>query len=160
MKNALASYEEIYDSTYSLLKLLKSNHLSIPGLLENNLRTVFQYKIEEILEGNGELINIARLERYANDISLWDAKLRTKRISYLASKKINKLVAAYNEFDDKAELLVNIEQTLRLLDKINVKPGIESLQEFIFRTINNNKLTGEELEKANDLANLISIKTN
>ncbi|MEN8248832.1 MAG: DUF3536 domain-containing protein, partial [Bacteroidota bacterium] len=159
MKNALSSYEDIYDSTYSLLKLLKSNQLSIPGLLENNLLTVFQYKIEEILEGNGDLVNISRLERYTEEISNWEAKLKTEKISYLASKKIGRLVNNFNDFEDKASVLFNIEQTLRLLEIIKVKPGIESLQELLFRIINNNKLAGEELEKANDLADLICIKT-
>jgi hypothetical protein len=160
MKNALAAYENIYDSTYSLLNLLKSNRLSIPGLLENNLLTVFQYKLEEIFEGNGDLIQLGRLERYADEVSKWEAKLKTERISYLASRKISHLVNIFSESEDKSEFLANIDQALRLLAKIDVVPDIELLQEFIFRKIRNNQLTPDELELATHLADLIDIKIN
>jgi alpha-amylase/alpha-mannosidase (GH57 family) len=160
MKNALAAYENIYDSTYSLLNLLKSNRLSIPGLLENNLLTVFQYKLEEIFEGNGDLIQLGRLERYADEVSKWEAKLKTERISYLAARKISHLVNIFSESEDKSEFLANIDQTLRLLAKIDVVPDIELLQEFIYRKIRNNQLTPDELELATNLADLIDIKIN
>ena len=160
IKNAVAAYENIYDSTYSLLNLLKSNRLSIPGLLENNLLTVFQHKLEEIFEGNGDLIQLGRLARYTDEVSKWEAQLKTARISYLAAKKIDHLVNLFSETDNKAEFLSNVDQTLRLLAKINVAPDIESLQELIFRVINNNKLTPDELEHAKQLAGLIDIKIN
>ena len=57
VETAAAAYEGIYDSSYSLLNLMKSNQLSVPGILENNIMTVFQYKLEEIFEDNSQLIH-------------------------------------------------------------------------------------------------------
>jgi len=160
MENALATYESIYNSTYGILNVMRSNHLSMPGLLENNLLTVFQYKLEEIFEGNGAPIQIARLQRYTDEVSKWDAELKTNRISYLASKKITHLVDLFPETENKAEAIVNFDETLRLLSKINVNPDIESLQEMIFRKLKTNDLTPDEVEPAHKLAELIEIEIN
>lgn len=160
MQNALATYESIYDSTYSILNLMRTNHLSLPGLLENNLLTVFQYKLEEIFEGNGDPIQISRLQRYTDEVCKWDAEVKTDRISYLASKKIMHLVNLFPENANKAELIANLDETLRLLSKIKVTPDIEALQELIFRKLKNNDLTKDEADPVNKLAKLIEIEIN
>lgn len=158
MQNALTAYESIYDSTYSILNLMRNNHLNMPGLLENNLLTVFQYKLEEVFEGNGEPIHIARLQRYSDEICKWDAHIKTQRISYLASKKIMHLVDLFPENTDKAEALTNFYEALQLLTKIKVYPDIETLQELIFRKLQNNDLTEQETEPAKKLADLIDLE--
>lgn len=158
MQNALTAYEGIYDSTYSILNLMRNNHLNMPGLLRNNLITVFQYKIEEIFEGNGEPIQISRLHRYSDEICKWDAEIKTERISYLASKKIMHLVDLFPGNEDKAEALTNLYEGLQMLAKIKVYPDIETLQELIFRKLQKNDLTTEEEEIAKKLAQQIEIE--
>ncbi|MCB0497599.1 MAG: DUF3536 domain-containing protein [Cyclobacteriaceae bacterium] len=158
MQNALTTYESIYDSTYSILNLMRSNHLSLPGLLENNLLAVFQYKLEEIFENNGDPVQISRLQRYTDEVYKWGAKLKTDRISYLASKKITHLVDQFPKNKNKPELIENIDEALRLLAKINVKPDIDSLQELIFKKLKNNDLTNDEVEPAKKMAELIEIE--
>ena len=157
VENALRSYEGIYDTSYSLLNLMKTNKLSVPGLLENNLITVSQYKLEEIFEGNGELVHIGRLKRYAEEVVKWQANIKTERISYLASRKITHLVDLYETFTDKVELIDNLLQTLELLKLIAVNPNIEELQEFVFRMFDGRIMEHEEKQKALDLASLIGL---
>lgn len=158
LKSAIASYEKIYNSSYSLLNLMHSNALIIPGLLQNNLLSVFQYKLEEIFEGNGELIAISRLQRYTTEVKKWNAGLKKERISYLASKKIAHLLKQYDHFYDKPELLANFTQAIRLLHEIDIYPGIERLQERIFRMLNTTILSDEIKETTHELARLINIK--
>ena len=158
VESALTAYEGIYDSSYSLLNLMKTNKLSVPGLLENNLKTVFRYKLEEIFEGNGDLVQIARLKRYTEEVAKWQADIKIDRISYLASKKISNLVDHYDSFTDKEGLLSNLMQTLQLLSSINVQPDIEELQEFLFRMLDSSLLPRNEKQKAYDLAELIGLE--
>jgi alpha-amylase/alpha-mannosidase (GH57 family) len=158
VESAVAAYESIYDSSYSLLNLMKTNKLSVPGLLENNLKIVFRYKLEEIFEGNGELVQIPRLKRYASEVAKWNADIKVERISYLAAKKITHLVDHYDEYSDKIGLLDNLLQTLELLSSIQVEPDIEELQEFVFRMLDSSLLPGKEKHKAMELAELIGLE--
>jgi alpha-amylase/alpha-mannosidase (GH57 family) len=143
LESAISSYERIYNSSYSLLNLMHKNALTIPGLLENNLLSVFQYKLEQIFEGNGELIAVNRLRRYTHEVKKWNAGLKKERISYLASKKLNNLLLSYNHFYEKPEILNNFLQTLKLLHQIEIYPDIQPLQERIFRMLNTTILTHE-----------------
>jgi hypothetical protein len=157
VKSAITSYEKIHNSSYSLLNLMYNNELSIPGILKNNLLAVFQYKLEEIFEGNGELIPIGRLKRYVGEVSRWNADLKKERISYLASKKITKLLSAYPHLSQKPQLINNFIETLELLDSIDIYPDIKLLQERIFRMLNTIILSGEIKTQTLHLARFIDL---
>ena len=158
VKAGIESYERIYNSSYSLLNLMHNNELTIPGILKNNLLAVFQYKLEEIFEGNGELVPINRLKRYASEVSKWNAELKKERISYLASKKITHLLHSYDHLSQKPDLIINFIETLELLISIDIHPDIELLQERIFRMLNTIILTGEIKASTLRLAALIDIE--
>jgi len=158
VKAGIASYERIYNASYSLLNFMHNNELTIPGLLKNNLLAVFQYKLEEIFEGNGELVPINRLRRYAGEVSKWNAELKKERISYLASKKITHLLHTYEHLSQNQELIINFIETLELLSNIDIYPDIEILQERVFRILNTIILSGDIKVSTLQLAELINIK--
>jgi len=158
LQYALNSYERIFDNSYGLLTFMHNNQLSVPGLLYNNIQAVFQYKLEEIFEGNGELIHINRLQRYVTEIDKWHADFNTSRISYLASRKITQLVLEYENIKDKVALFQNLTDTLQLLDSIRVYPAIDELQVLVFRLLNTQILKEEEKKKAGELASLVGLQ--
>jgi len=158
VKAGIESYERIYNSSYSLLNLMHNNELTIPGILKNNLLAVFQYKLEEIFEGNGELIPISRLKRYTAEVSKWNADLKKERISYLASKKITHLLHTYEHLSQKPDLIINFIDTIELLNSIDIHPHIEFLQERVFRMLNTIILSGEIKTSTLKLAALINIE--
>jgi alpha-amylase/alpha-mannosidase (GH57 family) len=155
--SAFNSYEKIYNSSYSLLNLMHNNGLVIPGLLKNNLLAVFQYKLEDIFEGNGELIPVGRLKRYVGEVSKWNAELKKERISYLASKKITHLLFIYSHLGQKPHLVTNFIETLELLYSIDIYPDIKILQERVFRMLNVITLSDEIKEQTLQLARLIDL---
>ncbi|RLD23475.1 MAG: glycoside hydrolase, partial [Bacteroidetes bacterium] len=157
VKAGIESYERIYNSSYSLLNLMHNNQLTIPGILKNNLLAVFQYKLEEIFEGNGEFVPINRLRRYAGEVSKWNADLKKERISYLASKKITHLLHTYEHLSQQPELIINFIETLELLNSIDIHPDIKLLQERVFRMLNTIILSGEIKTSTLSLAALINI---
>ena len=128
-------------------------------MLENNLLTVFQYKLEDIFEGNGELVQINRLKRYASEVTKWKAKIKTERISYLASKKINHLVNLFDSFEDKPDLIINLKKTLHLLETLHIKPDIEELQEKVFLRLKHVELPEPEYSRTLKLARSINLDT-
>jgi len=158
VKLAIESNERIYNSSYSLLNLMHNNELTIPGLLKNNLLAVFQYKLEEIFDGNGELIPIGRLKRYTGEVSKWNAELKKERISYLASKKITHLLSVYDHLGQKPELIISFIKTLELLNSIDIHPDIEILQERVFRMLNTIVMSEEIKGQTLRLARLIDLE--
>lgn len=155
---AAAAYEGIYDSSYSLLSLMKSNQLSVPGILDNNIMTVFQYKLEEIFEDNSHLIHINRLKRYVKEVGKWEANIKTDRISYLAALKISELVDLYPDSTEKLKILDNLYKSIKLLTSIEVHPNIDALQEFLYHSLKDGQLTKKEHDRSIDLARIIGLK--
>ena len=155
---AISSFEKIYDTSYSLLNLMKANGLSVPGIMENNLTAVFQYKLEESFEDNHKLIQTKRLKRYVNEVRKWNAEIKKDRISYLASLKISGLVDIYPESKDKIKILDNLVKTIELLEGIDIRPNMEELQNFMFVKLKDHDVPSARIEKANELATLIGIK--
>lgn len=158
VEGAISSFEKIYDSSYPLINVMKTNGLSIPGIMENNLTAVFQYKLEEIFEDNHKLVQIPRLKRYTKDVLKWNAKIKKDRISYLASIKISEVVDLFSSAKDKSKLLENLIKTIKLLKEIDIHPNIEELQNFVFTKLKEQDVADERLAKARELAELINLK--
>ena len=129
---ALTSYEKINDRTYSLMNVMKNNRLTIPPLLIQNLETVNNYYIEDLLKRDINHFNINELEEKIQEVKRWDLRLNEEKIAFLATNRIHNLIESFDRVNADDKLLSQIHKTLDLLESISIKPAIHELQNYLF----------------------------
>lgn len=130
---ALTSYEKINDRTYSLLSVMRNNKLSIPPLLFQNLETVVNYHIEELLKSSEEDVSLQDLEERIQEVKRWNLRVNKDKLAFLATNRIHMLIDHFGingEYDPS--LLEQIRRILEILNEIEVKPAVHELQNFLF----------------------------
>jgi alpha-amylase/alpha-mannosidase (GH57 family) len=154
---ALSSYDRIYDSSYTMLNLMRSRNLVIPPMLQRNLETVFQFKLEQMLDIENKRFSLGRLRRYAVEIKRWNAKFNHERLAYKATTFINYQIAHFQDWDKQADWARRALDFLEILHTINIKPRINKLQDFVFRLASENNLEPQLKEAAGKLASYINL---
>lgn len=157
-KDALTRYNTIYDETYSLLNVMRSQNLIIPPMLQRNLETVFQFKLENILDPKRGNFSPGRLKRYAVEVRKWNAQLDEERLGYLASEFISHQIDDFDTYPDQVAWIKIAQSFLETLHAIHIYPNINELQDFIFRLAKENHLETEMHEVVITLANYINLQ--
>jgi hypothetical protein len=154
----MLEYDQIYESSYTMLTLMRSRQLAIPLLLQRNMETVFQYKIEQMLDFSKGYAVLGRLKRYAVEVRKWNVQLDTERLAYLADSYISYNLKLYNQRIDRVEWAQRAFEFLETLYAIGVNPSINKLQDFIFRLAIENHLEPELRQAISKLAFLINLE--
>ena len=157
-KDALTRYNTIYDETYSLLNVMRSQNLIIPPMLQRNLETVFQFKLENILDPKRGNFSPGRLKRYAVEVRKWNAQLDEERIAYLASEFISHQIDNFSAYPDQIAWIKIAYSFLETLHAIHIYPNINELQDFIFRLAEENHLRSELKIEVMSLARYINLE--
>jgi alpha-amylase/alpha-mannosidase (GH57 family) len=155
---AMDSYEKINDRNYSLINVMRSSQLKVPDVLFKNLETFTLYKLEKCFTHNNNYIIIKLLKSLIEDITKWKISVDVEKINYLSSRKITQLVYAYTDVDDKKKLIDNIYNTIFLLNKINIKPNLNELQNFLLTLSRDAQLEAEIQASVLRLAYLVNMK--
>jgi hypothetical protein len=140
------------------MNLMRGRQLAIPPLLQRNMENVFQFKIEEMLDVTKGYAVLGRLKRYAVEVRRWNVQLDTERLAYFASSFISHHVGLFPQRDKKVEWANKAYEFLEILYAINVHPGINKLQDFVFRLAKENHLEPELKDAINRLADLINLE--
>ncbi len=154
---ALSYYDRIYESSFTLLNLMRGQNLMVPPLLQRNMETVFQFKLEEMLDVKRNNYSLGRLKRYAFEARRWNAQLDHERLAYFAALFIKDQIAVFNTWGNKTEWMSRAHSFVDALYAIGVKPRINKLQDFIFRLANENHLEPDLKKEVIRLAELINL---
>ena len=155
----MASYEKIYDSSFSLLNLMRNSHLNVPKVLQRNLETVFEYKLEEIFTDTENGFNFTKPGRYAGAIEKWNAAtyLDYDRLNYLATNRLVARIEKVDEETDWEKWFKGTARYLKLTERIGITPQINRLQDFVFKFVVANHLNAAVKKSATELAELIQL---
>jgi alpha-amylase/alpha-mannosidase (GH57 family) len=132
---ALTSYEKINDRTYSLLSVMRNNHLGIPPILFQNLETVINFYIEDLLKSERADVSIQDLEERINEVKRWNLRVNQDKLAFLATNRFHTLIERFRLSDADPSLIEQIRRILDVLKEIEVHPAIHELQNFLFETI-------------------------
>lgn len=129
---ALTSYEKINDRTYSLLSVMRNNGLSIPPILFQNLETVINYYIEDILKSPREDVPLQDLEERVQEVQRWKLRVNRDKIAFLATNRIHMLIDHFKKGEHDPSLIEQMRRLLDILQDIGIQPAIHELQNFLF----------------------------
>jgi alpha-amylase/alpha-mannosidase (GH57 family) len=155
---ALTAYDRIYESSYTLMNLMRGRQLAIPPMLQRNMENVFQFKIEEMLDVTKGYAVLGRLKRYAVEVRRWNVQLDTERLAYFASSFISHHVGQFPKRNNQVEWAQKAYEFLEILYAIDVHPSINKLQDFVFRLAKENHLKPELKQAIGKLAHLINLE--
>jgi len=156
-KEALRSYEVIYDSSYTLLNFMHAENLRLPSVLQSNLETVFQFKIEELLASPLESFSLGKLKRYASEMKKWNAHPKSERTQYVASNFLLRQIQAFRLDNHPTEWMSRMGEILICYEEMHIVPGLNLLQDFIFRLVKENHLDPDLYKAVHKLADQINL---
>lgn len=156
-KNALNSYQRIYDNSYSLLNFMNAEKLQLPSVLQRNMETVFQFKLEYLFSKSVHDFSLERLQRYSTEIKKWHANIDHERTAYFASRFIQKQIEAFDIKSDSVEWMQTMYKILTHVHDINLNVGLNELQDFIFRLAKENHLAPNLHSAVRQLAEYINL---
>lgn len=154
---AMESYDDIYEKSYSLLNVMRSEGHIVPALLQRNLENVFQFKLEEMLDYRKEKFSLGRMQRYANEVMKWKVSLNKERIAFHANTFITHQIETYEEFKNPTKWAYRAYKFLEILYSIGVYPDINEMQDFIFNVAKENHLEPELRKAVEELADRINL---
>ena len=157
-EQALNDYNQIYESSYTLLNLMRGRQLAIPPMLMRNMETVFQFKIEEMLDVTKGYAVLGRLKRYAVEVRKWNVQLDMERLAFFASSFISHHVSLFSQRENKVEWTNKAYDFLEILHAIGVQPNINILQDFVFRLAKENHMSPELRTAIKRLAEFINLE--
>ena len=156
-KQALTYYDRVYERSYTLLNLMRGRNLIIPPMLQRNLETVFQFKLEEMLDVSKNAFSLGRLKRYAVEVRRWNAQLDTQRLAYFATGFINYQIQQYDQWESKVSWVQKAYEFLETLDAIGIHPQLNKLQDYVFKIAKGQELSPEMNEAVEKMAELINL---
>jgi hypothetical protein len=72
--------------------------------------------------------DLRKLRHLVEEVQKWQVPIEKKILSFNASKKIDALIEQFSTFKNKAQLLADIGEVLRLVELIELDPSLNKLQ--------------------------------
>jgi alpha-amylase/alpha-mannosidase (GH57 family) len=157
-KTAMSSFRRIYERNYSLLNLMRGQHLQLPYLLRKNLEIVMEYDMEQLFEEKPELLPLKRLQELVQEIMKWQVQLDKDKFNYLIGKRIYAIVRDRQPKPDDLPLIDNLYRGLHYIHEIGLNPDLSGLQTFVFFLVKENHLPEEMRKAAYRLGHYLSIE--
>jgi alpha-amylase/alpha-mannosidase (GH57 family) len=130
LESVEVSFRKIYDENYSVMNFLQSLHTPIPPAFLLASEYTVNAELTRLFAGSD--INLERLEILIQQVGKWSFTLDAEAIQLAASAWINQHTRQVVSMTDDVEILVRIDATLRLLDRLKLDLDIWQAQNTYF----------------------------
>ena len=131
VRQAAGSYKKIYDRNYNLLNVMQSADLHIPPMLTRNIGVVVNHELQEVFKDGS--IDIEKLKNLTHQVKKWEVKLEKEILGFVATNKLNQIIAEYEKEPTNDSLLRTISKSLLYLEDLQVVPRLNELQNVVFK---------------------------
>ncbi len=130
MQEIDTSFRQIYEHHYPIIYAMNKMRIPLPKALASTVEFTLNTELRKLLE-EGEL-NQTRLHRLISDISRWSFELDKVTLSFVANRRINKLIDSFSNEPDDLTLLKDLETLLRMLDPLPLGLNLWNAQNIYF----------------------------
>ena len=110
---------------------MNSESLPLPPVLKKNTEIVINLELATSLQKpNADLSNLNHL---VEEVIKWQIPVDKKQLEYEATIKINGMMANFTRHPDDLKILTDISGVLAIIQKIEIKPSLNELQNQIFQ---------------------------
>ncbi|HEX2867173.1 MAG TPA: DUF3536 domain-containing protein [Ignavibacteriales bacterium] len=125
------SFRQIYENHYPLMQALLEARLPLPKAISTAVEFVINSDILKILQNKGP-INHEELKRLSDEARKWSIAIDTQRLSYVASKRINKLAQRLAENPMDTGIMNEMADNLTSLHRIGLDMNLWKAQNILF----------------------------
>ena len=123
-------FRQIYDHYYPLMCVNPEIRIPLPKALAMTVEFILNRDLIEALESDA--VDVLRLEKLAQEIKRWAFARDKEAISYVASKRINKLMEEFFDDHKKLNLLESMSEILRILNALDLSLDLWKTQNIYF----------------------------
>lgn len=130
-EQAEVALKNIYDRNYNLMNVLHRVNIHMPMLFRKNLEMVVNNQLRKIFQEPD--LKAAELKRITEEVNKWQIPLETEVISFVATLKLNEMLADYANKPEQLASLINLYQILQQLSELGIQPDLWKLQNQAFQ---------------------------
>jgi alpha-amylase/alpha-mannosidase (GH57 family) len=112
------SFRRIYEDHFSLIRMLHENNIPLPKTLGSVAEFVLNCDLSRILSRQEP--SLEDLERLAKEIRRWPFKRDKENLDFLASRRVNEMMASFYETPEDVVFLERSVQMIRLLLELRI----------------------------------------
>lgn len=116
----------IYDRNYNLMNVLQQVNIPMPLLFKNNLELVLNNQLRKYFQQAEPKAN--ELKRLVEEVRKWQLPIEKDVLSYVATLKLNEMLADFEEDADQLAVLINLHQILQQIQELDLEPDLWKLQ--------------------------------
>jgi hypothetical protein len=124
------SYRQIYENNYIIMNFLQSLQIPLPRPLAVTAEHITNIDLQRTLEP--ETSDLDRLRALIRDVDRWSLPIETDTLGFVAGRHIDALMGKLSEDPDNLRLIQHINETLELLDSVNIKCDLRETQNTYF----------------------------
>lgn len=143
-----ASFRQIYDHHYPLMRIGRENPVTLPRALATVIEFILNRDLIDLLQG--EDINMQQLTTLVDDIKRWSLERDRSKLSYVTTNKINELMKRLSRDIDHVELMATIEGLIRTMSNLGLEFDLWKAQNICFSIYRQIYPQKEKLAQQND----------
>ena len=132
LRDLEADFRQIFETNYAIMQAMREMQIPLPEALSAPAEFVLNTDLRRLIEGPD--VDLERLRKLAQEYATWDFKPDGEALTYIVSKRIGALMAAWAEKPEDTAGLEKIEGVLTTLNRLDIGLDLWRSQNIYFST--------------------------
>jgi len=130
LKEIEVSFRKINENHYPIMLALKEIGMPLPKVFSNTFEFILDLDIRNILET--EPLDSRKLQQLINEVKRWSLNIDKTTLGFVASKRINALIQAFNANPEDISPVKTIKNIFRILQPLSLQLRLWEAQNIYF----------------------------
>jgi hypothetical protein len=132
LRDLEANFRQIFETNYAIMQAMREMQIPLPEALSAPAEFVLNTDLRRLIEGPD--IDLERLRKLAKEYATWDFKPDGEALTYIVSKKVGTLMAAWAEKPEDTAGLKKVKEVLAIMKRLDVGLDLWQSQNIYFST--------------------------
>ena len=132
LRDLESDFRQIFETNYAIMQAMREMLIPLPEALSVPAVFVLNTDLRRLMEGPD--VDLERLRKLAQEYATWDFKPDGEALTYIVSKKVGALMAAWAEKPEDTAGLNKVEEVLVILKRLDVNFDLWQCQNIYFAT--------------------------
>ena len=132
LRDLEADFRQIFETNYAIMQAMREMQIPLPEALSAPAEFVLNTDLRRLMEGPD--IDLERLRKLAKEYATWDFKPDGEALTYIVSKRVGALMAAWAEKPEDTGGLKKVEEVLAIMKRLDVGLDLWQSQNIYFST--------------------------
>jgi alpha-amylase/alpha-mannosidase (GH57 family) len=127
-----AGFRQIFEANYTIMQAMREMQIPLPEALSTPAEFILNTDLRRLMEAPD--VDLEGLRKLADEYSAWSFKPDGETLSYIVSKRVGTLMAAWAKNPEDIGGLMRIESVLALLKRMDIGLDVWQSQNIYFST--------------------------